>query len=208
MLPALEKAKQDLNRWSVLPISLAGKINSVKMTILPRFLSLFQMVPVFIPKSFFKSLDKCISSFIWNKTVPRIRKAFLERQKNEGGLALPNFQYYYWASNIHKVIHWIPHFYQGTGPVWADMEQFTCNPESLPAMLCVPLPRSKKSRTVNPIVNSSLKIWSQFRSSFKHKQTLYLLPIVSNGLFPPSMMDSAFKLWFRRGLRCVRDLFH
>ena len=54
MLPELEKAKQDLNRWSVLPISLAGRINSVKMTILPRFLFLFQTVPVFIPKVFFQ----------------------------------------------------------------------------------------------------------------------------------------------------------
>lgn len=127
MLPALEKAKQDLNRWSLLPISLAGRINSVKMTILPRFLFLFQTIPVFIPKSFFKSLDKCISSFIWNKNIPRIRKLYLERQKEVGGLALPNFLHYYWASNIHKVIYWVPNFYQGIGPLWAEMEQFACS---------------------------------------------------------------------------------
>ena len=48
------KAKQDMERWSTLPLSLAGRINSVKMTIMPRFLFLFQAIPVFIPKSFFK----------------------------------------------------------------------------------------------------------------------------------------------------------
>ena len=40
--PALDKAKQDLVRWSTLLLSLASRINSVKMTIMPRFLFLFQ----------------------------------------------------------------------------------------------------------------------------------------------------------------------
>lgn len=66
----MEKTKQDLNRWSLLPISLAGRINAVKMSTLPRFLFLFQNVPVFIRKSFFKELDKQVSSFIWNKSIP------------------------------------------------------------------------------------------------------------------------------------------
>ncbi len=75
------KAKQEMERWSALPLSLAGRINSVKMTFMPRFLFLFQAIPVFIPKSFFKDVNKIISTFIWNKKVPRIRKEYLERQK-------------------------------------------------------------------------------------------------------------------------------
>lgn len=89
------KAKQDMERWSALPLSLAGRINSVKLTIMPRFLFLFQAIPVFIPKSFFKDLNKLISTFIWNKNVPRIWKEDLERQKEDGGLfpatLLPKF---------------------------------------------------------------------------------------------------------------------
>ena len=34
----LEHTKQDLGKWSTLPISLAGRINIVKMAALPRFL--------------------------------------------------------------------------------------------------------------------------------------------------------------------------
>jgi len=75
------EAEQDMERWSTLPLSLAGRINSVKMTIMPRFLFLFQAIPVFIPKSFFEDLNKCISTFIWNRKVTRIRKEYLERQK-------------------------------------------------------------------------------------------------------------------------------
>lgn len=89
--PALERAKQDLIHWSALPISPAGRVNSVKMIIMSRFLFLFHTIPVFIPKSFFRELDKSISTFIWNNTIPRIRRAHLEKKKEARGLALPNF---------------------------------------------------------------------------------------------------------------------
>lgn len=62
-----------------------------KMTIMPRFLFLLQAIPVFIPKSFFKDLNKHISTFIWNKKVPRIQREYLERQRGDGDLSLPNF---------------------------------------------------------------------------------------------------------------------
>src|SRR4029434_9214950 len=62
--PALTKAKEDLMRWESLPISLAGRVNSVKMVIMPRLLYYFNTVPTFIPKSFFKELDKHITFYI------------------------------------------------------------------------------------------------------------------------------------------------
>lgn len=62
------KAKQNMERWSTLLLSLARRINSVKMSIMPRFLFLFQAIPVFIPKSFFKDLSAYL--LIWNKKVP------------------------------------------------------------------------------------------------------------------------------------------
>ncbi len=61
---ALEGAKQDLTRWSSLPLSLAGRINHIKMAIMPRFLFLFQTIPTFIPKAFSTEINKYISTFI------------------------------------------------------------------------------------------------------------------------------------------------
>ncbi len=199
----MERIKKDLNGWSLLPISLAGRINTVKMFILPRFLFLFQNVPLFIPKSFFKELDKHLSSFIWNKSIPRIRKAFLERQKDVGGLALSNFMYYYWSCNIDKLIYWA--FESGE---WTCLgRNGTIGPVSLFLMLCAPLPHNRKYLPSNPLVTSSLKIWPQFRSHFKQKQALSLLPITSNALFPSSLTDHVFQVWSRKGLRYVRDFF-
>lgn len=105
-----------------LPFSLAGRINAVKMTVMPRFLYLFQMIPIFLPKSYFAQLDRSISSFIWGKKPARIRKVSMERTKSNGGWGLPNFIFYYWAANIVKLTYWITMFADKEGPVWADME--------------------------------------------------------------------------------------
>ena len=90
---------------------------------MPRLLYYFNAIPTFKPQSFFKELDKHISTFIWNKKVPRLRRSFLEKSKSEGGLALPNFLHYYWAANIHKVVFWMSTFRDGvlgpTGAAWS-----------------------------------------------------------------------------------------
>lgn len=39
------------------PISLAGRINTVKIYILPKFVFLFQTIPILIQKSFFTAID-------------------------------------------------------------------------------------------------------------------------------------------------------
>lgn len=95
-IPLINNLKSDFQKWSVLNLSLAGKIACIKMNLLPRFLHLFQSVPIFLSKSFFRSVDKLISSFLWDNKHPRVCKVFLQRHKSEGGLALPNLWYYYW----------------------------------------------------------------------------------------------------------------
>ena len=205
--PLLDQASKDTSRWSTLPLSLAGRINSVKMVILPKFLFLFQTVPIFLPKSYFKELDKCISTFIWNKTVPRVRKSVLEKRKINGGLALPNFLYYYWAANIHKVIVWYNTFLEGEGPNWSRMEQQACSPVSLVSVLCGPLPIAVCTHTENPIVRGTLRIWTQLRKHFGITQALVSMPFTANPLFKPSLLDTVFQTWFGKGLHCVGDLF-
>ncbi|XP_059927376.1 LINE-1 retrotransposable element ORF2 protein [Gadus macrocephalus] len=196
-----------MERWSSLPISLAGKINSVKMTVMPRFLFLFQAIPIFIPKSFFKELNKCTSTFIWKKTVPRIRREFLERQREEGGLALPNYMHYYWAANLHKLLFWVSQLNDDETPVWVHMERYASSPVSLRSLVCAPLPLSKHLYTNNPVVRDSIKIWVQFRTHFKNRNALLSAPVYGNHLFSPALGGAAFREWYRAGVECVKNLF-
>lgn len=105
--PLLANLKQDIARWESLPLSLGGRINLVKMIILPKFLYLFQTLSIFLSKSFFSNLNSQLSSFVWNKKHPRINKKILQLPRNLGGMALPNFMYYYWAANIRAWLYWL-----------------------------------------------------------------------------------------------------
>lgn len=71
-LPLLVNLRKDIARWNSLPLSMGGRTNLIKMTILPKFFSLFQNVPVLLTKSFFSNLNGELSAFICNKKHPRI----------------------------------------------------------------------------------------------------------------------------------------
>ena len=49
----MSKVDQLLKRWTQLPLSIAGQMNSIEMSIFPKCTYLFKNIPVFIPKSFF-----------------------------------------------------------------------------------------------------------------------------------------------------------
>ncbi len=51
--PLLKKVIRDLERWISLPLSLIGRINCIKMNVLPKSLYLFQTLSISIPQKFF-----------------------------------------------------------------------------------------------------------------------------------------------------------
>lgn len=185
----LDKVKRDFDRWSVLPLSLAARISTVKMNTLPRFLHLFQCIPTVIPKSFFIKLDALITKFIWNNKPPRFRKQILQQPKYLGGMALPNFQDYYWASNSRAMQFWISPKDLDSPPEWLQLQSLSCTPSSLSALLHSPLNYPTGCYTKNIVVKSSLLIWRQFRRHFGLQAVPISIPLIQNHLFPPSMID-------------------
>lgn len=206
-IPLLERTQQDLNRWSTLPLSLAGRISIIKMNILPKFLFLFQCIPCFLTKTFFAKIDSVVSSFIWNNKRPRIRKLFLQRPKITGGMALPNFQIYYWAANIRCLLYWFWDPSQNNAPGWLHIESSSCSPVSLSALLCSSIPLHSPQACQNPVLLHSLKIWSQFRKHYGLVSLSIHAPIMANRLFPASLLDHTFSQWFQSGVLNIKTLF-
>ena len=205
----MNSLKEDIKRWDLLPLSLGGRINTIKMSVLPKFLYLFQSIPVFLTKFFFKSVDSLISAFIWNNKSPRIRKSILEKPRLQGGMALPNFIFYYWSANIRALVYWMRAVEGPDVPEWLVLESSSCAPTSLPALLCSKLPSQKPTSfySNNPIVIQSVKIWNQFRRSFTLNNFCLYAPIVKNHMFIPSISDGAFDIWRRGGISSLHDLY-
>lgn len=186
-----------------------GRINAIKMVALPRFLYLFQNLPIYLPLHFFKQLDSIILSFIWADKPPRISKAHLQKNVKSGGLGLPVFRHYYWAANARALIFWngaLP-YDDCSSPLWLKIESMSVSQTSLSALLFSISQSSHKLFHYNFILNNSLKILNQIRKVLELPNVSINAPITDNHLFKPGLMDGVFLDWRERGLHCISDFY-
>ena len=83
-----------------------GRINIVKIAMLPKAIYGFNPIPIKIPTEFFKNMKRAILNFMWKNEKPKILKTILNNKRTSGSIIIHDLKLYYRKIVIRTTRYW------------------------------------------------------------------------------------------------------
>lgn len=197
------KLEGDLGAWSKCGLSWLGRVNMVKMNLMPRILYLVRSLHIPIPKHVLTKFQTRIIHFIWGTEGHRFSKGVLFRLKTQGGLGLPNLWWYYQVAQLAQISSV---YSKGPKPAWLSMERQAVLHHMIDYLLWCPC--SQWPPIMAPMLLNTLALCDTL-----HKQKSLVFPlkplahIFHNPEFIPGLNISAFTWWLNKGMFRIGHIF-
>lgn len=197
--PLLTETHVLLEGWHKGLHSWFSRCNLIEMSVLPKFLYLFQTLPIQILSKFFTQVHSLFTKFVWAHSKPCLPRRYLTLPKHYWGLALPDVKKYFLAVHLGRLIDWSHH---ETHKTWVQIEQAQTTIPLKGIVWCPSgIPNTVKSHS---LMGARIRLGSKAISSASLSTgESPLFPILGNPAFPLGLGRFEFKALSRTGQDCA-----
>lgn len=207
LTPLINRYRDRVKVWSKLKLSQVGRINLIKMILMPQLLYILHNSPMVITLKKFRIINSLFRSFIWLSKPPRIKLEQLQRPKDDGGLALPNPWVYYLAAqlqHITRVLRPTQEMELNLRDPSAQLLRFTVKCEALDGLEAL---HYNKSNKLFPTYALMQKIWNKTRMLQKIQGYTKYSPIWENNHYMEIAKIPYGRKWKQYGLSHMTHIF-
>lgn len=83
--PLFNLIKTRTQTWARLPLGVWGRINLIKMVLLPKILYVLWHTPVYLPLKYFKIMESLLKTFVWGSSRHKLAWRILQNPTDLGG---------------------------------------------------------------------------------------------------------------------------
>lgn len=118
--PLVVSILKDLQKWRRHTLTWLGRVNALKMSVIPRLIYVLHTVPITLPQIFFKQIRRAFMTFVCGDKHPRLAYEILRRPKREVGVGLPDIVSYCRAMALVCIMNW---YHDHASKLWVPLEK-------------------------------------------------------------------------------------